>query len=60
MCFIITFTFLAASLVFLNQELIPQAIFSGVVASISLIFFVQRIIRVRRCLFGKETDCNKK
>ena len=60
MCLMITFAFVVATLSFLSHGLIPQAIMSGVVAATSLSYFSLNIYRKRRCLFGRETDCNAK
>lgn len=58
MCLILTFAFIVATLSFFTQGLLPHAIISGLLASISLFFFVRKLIFNGRCIFGKATDCN--
>lgn len=58
MCLILTFAFIAAAVSFFAQGLIPHAIISGILASISLFFLIRKIIFNGRCIFGKDTDCN--
>ena len=58
MCLILTFAFIAATISFVINGLLPHAIISGVIASISLFLFVRKLIVNGRCIFGKATDCN--
>lgn len=60
MCLIITFAFIVAALSFFAKGLIPHAIISGILASISLFFFIRKLIVNGRCIFGNDTDCNAK
>ncbi|DAB38427.1 MAG: hypothetical protein A2552_07465 [Sulfuricurvum sp. RIFOXYD2_FULL_44_160] len=60
MCLILTFALIVATLSFFSQGLLPHAIISGLLASLSLFFFIRKLIFNGRCIFGKETDCNKK
>lgn len=60
MCLILTFAFIVATFSFFSQGLIPHAVISGLLASISLFFLIRKLIFNGRCIFGKETDCNKK
>ncbi|AFV96699.1 MULTISPECIES: hypothetical protein [unclassified Sulfuricurvum] len=59
MCLILTLAFIFATLAFFSHGLIPQAIMSGVIASLSLFFFIRKLITNGRCIFGKDRDCNK-
>lgn len=60
MCLILTFAFIVATFSFFAKGLIPHAIISGLLASVSLFFFIRKLIFNGRCIFGKETDCNTK
>lgn len=60
MCLILTVTFIVAALSFFGQGLMPHAIISGFLASISLFFFIRKLIVNGRCIFGNDTDCNAK
>lgn len=60
MCLMLTFAFIVATLSFFTKGLMPHAIISGILASISLFFFIRKLIFNGRCIFGKETDCNNK
>ncbi|MDP2849704.1 MAG: hypothetical protein Q8O20_01380 [Sulfuricurvum sp.] len=60
MCLILTFAFIVATFSFFSQGLIPHAVISGLLASLSLFFLIRKLIFNGRCIFGKETDCNKK
>lgn len=57
MCLILTLAFIVATFSFFTQGLIPHAIMSGVIASISLFFFIRKLITNGRCIFGKDRDC---
>lgn len=57
MCLILTLAFIVATFSFFTQGLIPHAIMSGVIASISLFFFIRKLITNGRCIFGKDKDC---
>lgn len=57
MCLILTFAFIVATISFFTQGLIPHAIISGIIASISLFFFIRKLITNGRCIFGKDKDC---
>lgn len=59
MCLILTLAFIFATLTFYSQGLIIQATMSGVIATISLFFFIRKLITNGRCIFGKDRDCNK-
>ena len=59
MCLILTLAFIVAAFSFFTQGLIPHAIISGVIAAISLFFFIRKLITNGRCIFGKDRDCNK-
>jgi hypothetical protein len=60
MCLILTFAFILATLSFYSQGLILQAFMSGVVALVSLFFFIRKLYFNGRCIFGKDRDCNVK
>lgn len=57
MCLILTLAFIVVTFSFFTQGLIPHAIMSGVIASISLFFFIRKLITNGRCIFGKDRDC---
>ncbi len=59
MCLILTLAFIAAAFSFFSQGLIPHAIISGIIAVLSLFFFIRKLITNGRCIFGKDRDCNK-
>jgi len=58
MCFMLMAAFIAASVSFYSQEMMPHAIISAILASLALSFFARTIYLKRRCIFGKDTDCN--
>ncbi|MDD5052289.1 MAG: hypothetical protein PHO27_06105 [Sulfuricurvum sp.] len=58
MCLILTFAFILATLSFVSKGLMIQAIMSGIIASISLFFFIRKLYFNGRCIFGKDRDCN--
>ena len=58
MCFILTVIFAVASYSFYSADMIPHAIISALLASIAISCFSYMIYKKRRCLFGKERDCN--
>lgn len=60
MCFILMIAFVMATVAFFTKGLIPHAIISGIIASISLFFFIRKLIFNGRCIFGKADDCNTK
>lgn len=60
MCLILTFAFILATLSFYSQGLMIQALMSGIVAFLSLFFFVRKLYFNGRCIFGKDRDCNVK
>lgn len=60
MCFIIAIAFFVAAYNFYEKGFETEAVMSPALALIILIFFTYRIIKNRRCFFGKERDCNKK
>jgi len=60
MCLIVTFAFIVATFSFFSQGLIPHAVISGILASVSLFFFIRKLISNGRCIFGNDTDCNTK
>lgn len=60
MCLILTFAFILATLSFYSQGLMIQAVMSGIIASLSLVFFIRKLYFNGRCIFGKDRDCNVK
>ena len=58
MCFMLMAAFIAASVSFYSQGMMPHAIISAVLATLALTFFIRTIYLKRRCIFGKDTDCN--
>jgi len=60
MCLLIAMAFFAASYNFYDQGFETQAFMSAAIALIVLVFFTYRVIKNRRCFFGKDKDCNKK
>lgn len=57
MCLILTLAFVIATFTFFAQGLIIQALMSGVIAAVSLFFFIRKLITNGRCIFGKDRDC---
>lgn len=60
MCFLIAMALLVATYNFYIKGFEIQALMSLALGLVILIFFTYRIIKNRRCFFGKESDCNKK
>jgi len=60
MCLIITMIILAVGYNFYTHELLFQAYMSFGFALIPFGFFLYRLIKNRRCIFGDKRDCNKK
>jgi hypothetical protein len=60
MCLLITIAILAAGYNFYTHDLLTQAYMSFGFALIPFGFFVYRLIKNRRCIFGDAKDCNKK
>jgi len=60
MCLLITIAILAAGYNFYTHSLLTQAYMSFGFALIPFGFFIYRLIKNRRCIFGKGDDCNKK
>jgi len=60
MCFLIAMALFAAAYNFYDKGYEIQALMSVSLGLVILIFFTYRIIKNRRCFFGKDTDCNKK
>lgn len=58
MCIVISMLFYIATYFFYSKGLVPQALMSATLASIMLIFFIVRMYKNRRCIFGKDDDCN--
>jgi len=58
MCLMLTAAFIAATISFYTQGMMPHAIISAMLATFALVFFVRTIYLKRRCIFGKDTDCN--
>lgn len=58
MCLILTFAFILATLSFFSKGLLIQAAMSGIIALISLFFFIRKLYFNGRCIFGKDRDCN--
>lgn len=59
MCFILTFAFVIATITFFSKGLIIQAAMSAAVAAFSLFFFIRKLIKNGKCIFGKDRDCNQ-
>jgi hypothetical protein len=51
---------LVASYNFYEQGFVLQAILSAVTALFIFTFFIHRLIKNRRCVFGNAKDCNEK
>ncbi|QOP44787.1 hypothetical protein [Sulfurimonas paralvinellae] len=60
MCLLITIAILAAGYNFYLHNLLTQAYMSFGIAVIPFGFFIYRLIKNRRCIFGDAKDCNKK
>ena len=60
MCFLIAMALFAAAYNFHEKGFETQALMSFSLGLIILVFFTYRIIKNRRCFFGKDRDCNKK
>jgi len=60
MCLIIAIAILLAGYNFYSHELLTQAYMSFGFAALMLTFFIYRLIKNRRCIFGDKKDCNKK
>jgi len=59
MCFIIAIVFFVASYNFYENHFLTQAIGSAFLGLLILIFFTYRVVKNRKCFFGKSKDCNK-
>ena len=59
MCFIIAIALFTAAYNFYEKGFQTQALMSASLGLVILIFFTYRIIKNRRCFFGKDKDCNK-
>lgn len=57
MCFILTVVFMIATYTFYTSGLMIQAVLSGILAALALIFFIRKLILNGRCIFGKSRDC---
>lgn len=60
MCLLIAVVIFIASYNFYEQGYLIQAVMSAFLALIIFVFFTYRIVKNRRCFFGKSTDCNEK
>ncbi len=60
MCLLITITILTAGFNFYTHGLFMQAYISFGIAIIPFGFFIYRLIKNRKCIFGNAKDCNKK
>ncbi|MEN4053084.1 MULTISPECIES: hypothetical protein [Sulfurimonas] len=60
MCLLITVVILLAGYNFYDHGLLTQAYMSFGFALIPFSFFVYRLIKNRKCIFGNSKDCNKK
>jgi len=59
-CLLITIAILFAGYNFYEHNLLTQAYMSFGFAIIPFTFFIYRLIKNRRCIFGDAKDCNKK
>jgi hypothetical protein len=60
MCLLISIAILAAGYNFYINALLTQAYMSFAFALIPLSFFIYRLIKNRKCIFGDKKDCNKR
>jgi hypothetical protein len=60
MCLLIAMALLAASYNFYEKAYETQAFMSLALALIIFTFFIYRMYKNRRCIFGDKRDCNKK
>lgn len=60
MCLLIAMALFAAAYNFYEQGYLTQALISLLLGFIIFTFFTYRIIKNRRCFFGKDRDCNEK
>jgi hypothetical protein len=60
MCLLITIAILAAGYNFYINSLFMQAYMSFGFALIPFTFFIYRLIKNRKCIFGDKKDCNKR
>lgn len=59
MCFLLAIIFVVATIALYAHGLVLQASISGIIAAVTLFFFVRKLITNGRCIFGKDRDCNK-
>lgn len=59
MCLFITMIILLAGFSFYDHGLIIQAIMSFILALVPLSFFIYKLVKNGRCIFGNDKDCNK-
>jgi len=59
MCLIVALAILIGSYNFYIQGYVTQSMMSAGLGFILLAFFIYRIIKNGRCVFGNDTDCNK-
>ncbi len=60
MCLLIAMALVAASYNFYDKGYETQAYMNLALASVIFTFFVYRMFKNRRCIFGDKKDCNKK
>ena len=60
MCLIVALAILIASYNFYDHGYMTQSIMSAILGLLLLGFFIYRIIKNGRCVFGTDKDCNKK
>jgi len=60
MCLLIAMAILVTSYNFYEQGFLTQAIMSAIVSLIIFTFFIYRLIKNGRCVFGNAKDCNEK